>query len=313
MGLGDAELEKQVIQLRNSLQQRDNEIAILVNMVKQGKKIPTDFVAGAEAESKSTYENVKKEIKEEKRNPPRRDLSVKEVCGVPLLTDAVTLDDPAKSFAHFKEHYPNNGALEENKALLKQKYALAKKTGEVVNKARNEINYAKKSIESLRRERALEGLVGGEGAEEVEPHPEEVEHRKMIEAQKVVYKQNFTALRELKHAIEHIQRLLEKTRGKMQGDFDNWYKMCMHHQVKGGGNGGEREGEFKNSSEGGRGERRGQENIEPSQPKGGGDVISGSGAKAGYKDTGNNQTNDDIAAFFAAKEELIRKRNAGAK
>ena len=360
LGLSDSELEKQVTTLRNSLQQRDNEIAILVNMVKQGKKIPANFGQGgsdgggggaeAEAEAKHAFEKVKGEVKEDKkRGPAKRDLSEKLVCGVKVCFDGNVLDDPAKgelvngvggvgsgrvepptkhfhihihflsshcrapphaAFSHFKNLYPNNAALEENKTLLKSKYAEAKKTGEVVNKARNSINYCKKTIEQLRRERAMEGLADGGGGEDYDQEEqigeEEMEHRKTIEKQKHVYKDNFQKLGELKNAIEHIQRLLEKTRIKMQADFDAWYKVCMY---KGGGAAGGAGGEG-----GGRGYSEAKENIEPppsAQPK---SVNNASAVMPnGAKLTGNKEADDDIVAFYKAKEELLARRGAQSK
>ena len=325
-GLSDRELEKQVVTLKNSLQQRDNEIAILVNMVKQGKKIPTDFTAGsAEAQAKSTYENVRKEVKDEKhqRSAPRRDLSEKEVSGVKICREMDILDDPARAFARFKECYPNNAALEENKMLLKAKYGLAKKTGEIVNKARSSINYSKKTIEQLRRERAMEGLTeGGNDEDEQEPHPEEQEHRKNIEREKTVYKENFQKLRELKNAIEHIQRLLEKSRGKMQTDFDAWYKVCMYQANKHNSSNissSSNRSAFQSKETGNEENIENESNNNISQPKGGGEGGGGggggnvSGLPHGAKLTGNKEADDDIVAFYKAKEELLKKRNAGAK
>ena len=119
--------------------------------------------------------------------------------------------------------------------MLKEKYALAKAMGERVNSARGKIEYHKKSIEAIRRERAMEreGLVGGGGddgadaAEGQEESDEEREHKAAIEGEKATYNVTFAALRELKKEIEHIQRLLEKGRAKLQADFDQWYDAVL--------------------------------------------------------------------------------------
>jgi len=288
-------------------------------------------------------------------------LAEKLISGVPLCKDLKLLDDPASAFGHFKENYPGNRAVEENKQLLKAKYGEAKSTGEKVNKARSAINYLKTTIEQLRRERAMERVVegGGDGEEKGGEEskdddfvdPEEQQHRKAIEQEKYVYKENFGRLRELKSAIEHIQKLLEKSRVKMQSDFDVWYKHCIDFVGRygggagrggggGGGGGVERrvgaepetkgggdygDGDADDSSRslnttqmsgysggGGASARGGQENVNTSantqrasyakaQPKG--------PPAAGPKLTGNKEADDDIAAFFKAKEELLRRNN----
>ncbi|GMI12711.1 hypothetical protein TrVE_jg1670 [Triparma verrucosa] len=317
----DVDADKQVALLKNSLQQRDNEIAILVNMVKQGKKMPGTPATG-EAKMIRGDSSRPAEVKEVSKVIPAtnnrervmQQLSEKTVGGVGLCKSQSTLDDPAQSFTWFKERYPGNAAIEENKALLKSKYAEAKETGEKVNKARSNINYLKTTIEQLRRERAMERVVEGEESkhegkeDDGEVDPEEARHRKGIEMSKFIYKENFNKLKELKHAIEHIQRLLEKSRTKLQSDFDQWYKHNIDFL--------NRYGSLRNT------ESAGQENSKP--------VVYEAQAQAksplprfppqaqvpkeplGAKLTGNKEADEDIMAFYKAKEELL-KRNAQAK
>lgn len=125
---------------------------------------------------------------------------------------------------------------------------------------------------------------------------------------KFIYKENFNNLKSLKHAIEHIQRLLEKSRTKLQADFDGWYKHNIDFL--------NRYGALRNM------ESAGQENKERGGPTlaqvaqekvpqvggGGGREKEPLGAKL----TGNKEADEDIMAFYKAKEELL-KRNAQAK
>ena len=159
------------------------------------------------------------------------------VCGVKRCDDARVLDDPSTAFGWFLDRYPGSGAVEENKALLRAKYAEAKGTGEDVKKCRDRINYHKTTIERLRRDAAMEGIVASssssDSAGEEDPgggeedrrcqHPEEAEHRDAIEGQKARYKGGFKRLRDLKVEIEHVQHLMERGRSWMQSDFDVWY------------------------------------------------------------------------------------------
>ena len=216
-GAADPDLDKQVVALKNSLQQRDNEIAILVNMVKQGKKIPgTPGTASrgiAEAKEGSSrggggrtgeQKDVQVISAANQKERIMQQLSEKKIGGVGLCKSSETLEDPKLAFEWFKQRYPGHAAVEENKALLKAKYAEAKAMGEKVNKARSSINYLKTTIEQLRRERAMERVVEGEESKaegkngEDDVDPEEERHRKSIEMEKFVYKENFHKLKEVR-------------------------------------------------------------------------------------------------------------------
>jgi len=70
----------------------------------------------------------------------------------------------------------------------------------------------------------LTGLSDAKGTdEEQEISPEEATHRRAIEQEKSVYRESFDKLRVLKPEIEHIRKLLEKSRGTLQTQFDQWY------------------------------------------------------------------------------------------
>uniref|UniRef100_A0A7S3K768 Kinesin-like protein n=1 Tax=Aureoumbra lagunensis TaxID=44058 RepID=A0A7S3K768_9STRA len=151
----------QTSDVEKMLKERDNEIAILVNIVRQAKA--AGFNPGTNAgESKknaaqilpTTQPSPKKMIQE----PPSRALT--QVGGVPIdiSHDDRLRDDPRLAYSYFRERCSSNQALEDNKALLKEKYSQAKTLGERVNQSRQSIAYLKTSIEQLRRERAIEGL-----------------------------------------------------------------------------------------------------------------------------------------------------------
>ncbi|CAM9722589.1 unnamed protein product [Ectocarpus sp. 13 AM-2016] len=163
------------------------------------------------------------------------------VGGVERPSDTSVLGDPQRAFGYFRERHSGRVALEENKKLLGEKYARAKAMGERVNQARSTIQYLKNTIEQVRRERALDGLMeegsvgGSKGDDEdrnsrpqvglgEEEDEEETKCKAAMEVEKRVYKGSFQELRELKSEIEHIQRLLEKGRSKMQADFQAWKK-----------------------------------------------------------------------------------------
>ena len=53
----------------------------------------------------------------------------------------------------------------------------------------------------------------------------------MIEREKSTYKEAFSQLRELKSEIEHLQMLLEQSRGKLQKDFEQWMGVMLRQQM----------------------------------------------------------------------------------
>ncbi|CAM9288030.1 unnamed protein product [Laminaria digitata] len=434
------ELGGQLLSLQDALRQRDNEIAILVNMLKQGKchactgteasVAPTDLSdnvhgrspnrqhdpggtngtiyrqkrrgegasAGAEAGREPLGSSAGMPVAaagSEGRGvfAPKGTVGGREAgargAAVAILappTDASVLGDPQKAFGYFRDRHAGRTALEDNKALLGQNYTRAKAMGERVNQARSTIQYLKNTIEQIRRERALDGLMdggsnngdagegGGSGnengrqSERDEEGEEEAKCKAAIEVEKKVYKGSFQELRELKSEIEHIQRLLEKGRTKMQADFQVWYEPLMEDSAE------KRLGERKSSTHSPRvslphnnndranGNREGQDAVaasegswggggggdtptriprppvdawgtppaaadrrEPSKEVGSSSRHSGAPSREGGHAphgsvgavgllpplTGNKEADDDIAAFYRAKEEMERRRSAG--
>jgi len=99
----------------------------------------------------------------------------------PLNLTYDQLMDRASAFEAFRKSYRKLQAMEENKELLKEKYARGKALGAVVNEARNTINKLKNQIEELRKERAKQGLLGNDDGNKL---PEEDQLTSEIERQK---------------------------------------------------------------------------------------------------------------------------------
>ncbi|KAK2146062.1 hypothetical protein LSH36_635g01011 [Paralvinella palmiformis] len=129
-----------------------------------------------------------------------------------------------EAFEIFRRDYHHNQTIEENKALLKHKYAEAKSLGETVNQARTKINKLKTSIEQHRMSRVMQGLVN---PDEPEADEMELEMKEQMENEKKRYKETFTKLRGLKTEIEHLQHLLEQSKVKLMKDFELWWAEQM--------------------------------------------------------------------------------------
>ncbi|CAM9504246.1 unnamed protein product, partial [Phaeothamnion confervicola] len=272
-----AELTAEAQRLQALVRQRDTEIAILVNMVKQGTAPPGQKPLDAQSKEGKQGGDLEEDRRSETTTSMssassvngvhaaataaavrRRKLELlmpipadrydkgaaysifkytiafssgSHISGRLMGTNRTVLDEAQTAFAYFRGRHPGTAAAEENKAILKERYERAKATGESVNRARDTINYLKRTIEQIRRERAMEGLWenkdGGPDDDSPEEDPEEVKYKTAIDEEKRIYKESFQELRHLKAEIEHIQRLLEKSRAKMQADFDAWYEQAL--------------------------------------------------------------------------------------
>jgi hypothetical protein len=247
--------------------------------------------------------------------------------------NAAVMEDAGKAFEFFRTRSSLSPAIEENKELLRDKYAEAKTLGERANSSRSTITYLKNSIESLRRERALQG--SGEGKDENEEAPQESEqeatHRRAIEQEKLIYKESFERLRVLKPEIEHIRKILEKGRSSLQSQFDQWYNSLLGRdgKVLTGSQAANTSSSMysgattrasNNSTlssiqnESGRGGGQNAWGTPPRNDKGGGgngNVGGGNSDSPGRAEAkGGEEVNEDIAAFYQAKEEMLKRRAA---
>jgi kinesin family protein 6/9 len=161
-GAGDAAaLLAEAAALRQALKEREAEIAILVNMVKQansgssgaksdggssgadakgsssssgssmsggGSSTGPPSVGEAKASSSSSSSSSHKALAPLLRAPP----PPSKVCGVALSADPALLSDAEQAFEHFRRSWPRGSAIEANKKALKEKYDLAKELYEKV-------------------------------------------------------------------------------------------------------------------------------------------------------------------------------------
>ncbi len=70
---------------------------------------------------------------------------------------------------------------------------------------------------------------------EVLKTPEEEQYQSQINKHKLKYQEQYNELKELKAEIERIQNLLERSRERMQKDFETWLAVMVKQLGAGGG------------------------------------------------------------------------------
>ncbi|NWU03260.1 KIF6 protein, partial [Urocynchramus pylzowi] len=222
------ELEK----LKGLLQQRDNEINILVTMLKKEKKKARDTLSQLNATSAgSTILEQSPSMSLEESQSPSRCFSLKEAnvisSSIPRLpflskvTEGKMSLGCQEAFEIFKQDHADSITIEDNKQLLKQRFDEAKSLGEKLNEVRNKINHLKGKIIQRQIQRAA--LAVSDPSEELTFDPVEENLRMQIEEEKKSYKTVYSRFKGLKIEIEHLQHLMEKVKMKLQKDFEVWW------------------------------------------------------------------------------------------
>ena len=133
--------------------------------------------------------------------------TIKQAHGIPEMTNSPAqqysledLADRTKAFEHFRKSYRKNEAMDDNRALLKEKYARGKALGQSVNTIRNQIKECTTQIEQIRKENAMRGMVDDNG--EILRTDDEDRLQKKIALMKQQYQFDYNELKDLKTEIE---------------------------------------------------------------------------------------------------------------
>ncbi|XP_078452270.1 kinesin-like protein KIF6 isoform X1 [Lampetra planeri] len=237
--------ESDIRRLKELVQQRDNEINVLVSMLKKERKHVQDVGRQLQAltgerdggpkvdgqrETVAGYDKESEWVPAQSRDHymsssssfnGKNSASTSATNGMQLVYGEKSTGRK-EAFDIFRRDYADNITIEDNKYILKQRYAEAKALGETVNQARSKINQLKSQIDHRRMQRAAQGVSKAlPGVDESDPVEEDLRAR--IEGEKSSYKEAFTRLKVLKTEIEHLQHLLEKAKLKLQRDFDDWW------------------------------------------------------------------------------------------
>lgn len=192
----------------------------------------------------------------------------------------------------------------------------AKNGGKKIEEIRSRITYHKEAIERLRRNHAINMISHtGEDLERYNLGNEEKFHTDAIQKEKLVYNETIEYLRKLKGTIEQQRKIVEKARTKMQSDFDVWYReMCSRETSGQTTEVNIQQQEILDDQESHAKTKRSdmQKNYQTYLVP----PLTSTDSKQeepefqlppGIKLTGNKEADDDIIAFFKAKEVLLSR------
>ncbi|XP_067883904.1 kinesin-like protein KIF6 isoform X3 [Heterodontus francisci] len=222
------------MKLREIVQQRDNEINILVNMLKKEKKRAQDAInqinldngrnippSSAQSSKEFNSRQQSRQFSETRFVSKMSSSGSESAFSCRRIAGEMSLGRQ-EAFEIFRRDYADSVTIEDNKQLLKQRFTEAKSLGEKVNQSRNKINQLKSQLEQRRMQSAA-CSVTSEPVDVTEPDHLENELREKIEEEKKSYKMTFNRLKALKTEIEHLQHLLEKAKVMLQKDFEVWW------------------------------------------------------------------------------------------
>ncbi|XP_045544895.1 kinesin-like protein KIF6 [Salmo salar] len=288
--------------LREMLTQRDNEINILVSILKKEKRRSKDAAAQLANISNGCPLDPQSPLRLYTASLAGDTEAVENDHGVPptLYGERASKLSMGKqeAFEIFRRDHEDRLTIEDNKALLKQRFAEAKAYGEEVNEARNGVNKLKKQLQLHRMQRAAHGVtVSPAEVEEVDPVEENI--RRQMDKEKKSYKSTFGHLKTLKMEIEHLQLLLEQSKVKLQRDFQDWWSQeAARLQVP------ESEGMARGQSS--IRTNQSSESSSPSHPMTRA-LSSTELSKSFIPLTGDQQTDADILGFIRARHNLLNR------
>ncbi|KAM9337165.1 kinesin-like protein KIF9 [Symphorus nematophorus] len=116
-----------------------------------------------------------------------------------------------------------NCILKENKAVLLERRNLLRQLTEEVNAVKREIDFTTATIQQQEEQRGVQGQYS---VMEGEPPLQEPDNTLLMQLRelKVLYRQRYEALRDIKAEVNYCQHLVDQCRVRLLSEFENWYK-----------------------------------------------------------------------------------------
>lgn len=141
--------------------QEENKQATLYQKMMSAQKPNVDY-------SKSIKDRrIEFELNQQQSQHPTTqsalETKVNNMLTAPVHLTMDELADRAMAFEKFRKSYRKNEAMEDNRNLLKEKYARGKELGADVNASRQSIKRYSGQIEEIRKQNAMRGLIDENG------------------------------------------------------------------------------------------------------------------------------------------------------
>ncbi|XP_026641629.1 kinesin-like protein KIF6 [Microtus ochrogaster] len=222
--------------LRDLLKQRDNEINILVNMLKKEKKKTQDalllsymeksdarlprnspFIPGSPAAQSTSVPSAPSQAQDLSICRHRSSLLHRKTG----MREEMSLGRQ-EAFEIFKRDHADSVTIDDNRQILKQRFSEAKALGESINQTRSKIGQLKDAITQRHLQQVALGISENMAPPSI-PDLQEEKLRSQLEEEKTRYKTTFMRLKALKVEIEHLQLLMDKAKVKLQKEFEVWW------------------------------------------------------------------------------------------
>uniref|UniRef100_F6VXU2 Kinesin-like protein n=1 Tax=Macaca mulatta TaxID=9544 RepID=F6VXU2_MACMU len=239
--------EEEYRKLRDILKQRDNEINILVNMLKKEKKKAQEALHLAGMDRREFRHSQSPPFppgNPEEGQRMRLSSAPSQAQDFSILGNRSSLLHKKtgmreemslgrqEAFEIFKRDHADSVTIDDNKQILKQRFSEAKALGESINEARSKIGHLKEEITQRHIQQVALGI-SENMAVPLMPDQQEEKLRSQLEEEKRRYKTMFTRLKALKVEIEHLQLLMDKAKVKLQKEFEVWWaEEATNLQVK---------------------------------------------------------------------------------
>ncbi|KAK4473269.1 hypothetical protein MN116_004439 [Schistosoma mekongi] len=265
---------KEANQLRDILAQRDHEIRVLVKLLKQEKQRNLQKNYSSELYTNSNNQdhsinnhNTDKESTVYSLNDSYRiqnqfniedDKDTEELTMLQMSNKTILLDESKRAVDHvtkwleqqakgkllgqlslgreeafnvFKQDYPLQNQINKHKEQLKSLYAEAKLQGGKMREAKEEVGNIRVQLNSLMQN------------DQNDPKTQQLltELRHQLELKRTEYRDSYSALKELKPRVEHLQHSLELAKMRLVQDFESWWNqmsnepsddVTTNHQLK---------------------------------------------------------------------------------
>jgi kinesin family protein 6/9 len=216
---------------------------------------------------------------------------------------AALVGDRTRAFHHFRALNDRHAAVEENKVVLKNKYDDAKALGECVTRSKGEINRLKGLIEEMRQTRAATRATRASDKRDADADEERLVAA--IDAERAAHRRAFDELRDAKREIESLQKMTNQAGARLANDFERWFELLAERHRELGG-------DYSPPASPIGGAIEPESTADPSPLRDATNSPKGRNVSApsqtGAPTTGNARADADIKAFYEARERLLRMR-----